>query len=265
MKRKSMKIGLSVFLLLLIFIGCGPKINKAQLDDEAYFEYAKSLFDRGKYLNAITEFTVIVLKFSGSPVVDDAQFYLAESNFKLGDYLIAISEYEKLMNSYPESPYVEEAFYKIGLCYMKLSQRPELDQEYTYQALRYFQNFIEGYSDSKFRKEAEENIFKLRTKLARKQLLGGDIYRKMGIYESAIIYYDILLERYYDTPVAEKALFWKAECQYKLKKYDESMSNFSAFIEKYPESKLVVRAKERISELQTKINKQNMTRAEADK
>lgn len=261
MKVKTMKTGLLLLILLLIFIGCGSKINKAQLDDEAYFEYAKSLYDRGKYLNAITEFTVIVLKFSGSPVVDDAQFYLAESNFKVGDYLIAISEYEKLMNSYPESPYVEEAFYKIGLCYMKLSQRPELDQEYTYQALRYFQNFIEGYSDSKFRKDAEENIFKLRTKLARKQLLGGNIYRKMGLYESAIIYYDILLEKYYDTPVAEEAMFWKAECLYKLKKYDQSISNFSAFIEKYPKSKFVSRAKERITELQEKINRQNMSQA----
>ncbi|MBN2364585.1 MAG: outer membrane protein assembly factor BamD [Calditrichaeota bacterium] len=244
-----------IFLLFMTFtsiniLSCGKKVPKETFTAEKYFEYAKNLFDKEKYLDAITEFTVITLKFSGNPLVDDAQFYLAESHYMNEEYLIAVAEYQKLVNDYPESPYVPEAFYKVGMSFLNLSQRPELDQEYTLKSLRQFQNFIEAYPDSEYRQKAEERILELRSKLARKQLLGANVYRKMGIYDSAIIYYNILLEKYYDTPTAEEALFWKAECQYKLKLYEEALTSFTIFVEKYPESSFVGEAKTRISKIQ---------------
>ncbi|MEJ2635798.1 MAG: outer membrane protein assembly factor BamD [Calditrichia bacterium] len=259
MKNKVLSVTVLFLILSIGLISCSPKVNKKEMDAQTYFEYAKKLFDKGKYLQAITEFNVVVLKFSGSPIVDDAQFYLAESHYKNDEYLIAVAEYQKLVDDYPESPYVEEAFYKMGLSYSELSQRPALDQEYTTKALRQLQNFVEAYPDGKFRPEAEKAIARLRAKLARKQLLGGDVYRKMGIYDSAIIYYDIILDTYYDTPVAENAMFWKAACQYKLNKYDEAISNFSAFLEKYPNSKYADRAKSNITEIQEKLSKLDVT------
>ncbi|HFE63657.1 hypothetical protein B1H10_01070 [candidate division KSB1 bacterium 4484_188] len=255
MKGKLILILLVLDIVFMSIMGCGHKVNRAALDADAYFAYAKKLYDRGKYFEASTEFSIIVLKFSGNPVVDDAQFYLGESHFMNHEYLIAMSEYQKLVDDYPESPYVEEALYKIGLSAYKLSQRPELDQEYTQLALRHFQGFIEAYPKSGLKKEAEKRIFELRSRLAQKQLLGAEVYRKMGVYDSAIIYYDILLEKYYDTPPAEEALFRKGECLMKLKKYDEALTNFSAFISKYPESKYVGDAKDYIGEIQTMVNK----------
>jgi len=245
-------------LIIIIFVGCGSKIKKEILDANEYFEYAKKLYDKGKYLDAITEFTVIVLKFSADPVVDDAQFYLAQSHFKNEEYLIAVAEYQKLITDYPESPYVEQAFYQIGLSYFELSQRYELDQEYTLKALRQFQNLIEAYPEGAYRQNAEERLNDLRKKLARKQLMGGNVYRKMGIYDSAIIYYDILLEKYYDTPSAEEALYWKSVSLYKLKNYEEALTNFTVFLEKYPKSKYSGTVKAKISEIQDrKLNAYN--------
>lgn len=257
MKIANMLIKIITLLLLLLLLsGCGTKVVRADLDADAYFEYAKNLFDRGKYYNAISEFTVITLKFPADPIVDDAQFYLAESHFMYKEYLIAIAEYQKLVQDYPESPYVEEAYYKIGLSYTKLSLRPELDQEYTDQALKHFQNFLEYYPNSKFHDAAEKDLAQLREKMAAKKLKGGDQYRAMGMFDSAIIYYDIILEKFYDTPSAEKALFRKAECQYKLKQFDKALSSYSIFVEKYPKSKRQKKAKARISELQDKVNSQ---------
>jgi outer membrane protein assembly factor BamD len=242
-----------VLLALLLLISCGGKVKKEQLDADSYFEYAKNLFDRGKYLDAITEFTVITLKFSGSPIVDDAQFYLAESHFQNNEYLIAAAEYQKVINDYPESAYVQESFYKIGMSYYELSQRPELDQEYTQKSLRHFQIFIEAYPDSDLRSEADQRLLELRTKMARKQLLGGNVYRKMGIYDSAVIYYNILLEKYYDTSPAEPAMYWKGICLLKLKEYEEALTHFIAFVEKYPKSRFTKDAKSKISDIQDKI------------
>lgn len=252
MDHKFFRVGLVITLLTILLGSCGKKVQKENLSAEAYFEYAKSLFDRKKYVDAITEFTVITLKFSGNPVVDDAQFYLAESHFQNDEFLIAGAEYQKVVNDYPESAFVEEAFYKMGLSYYNLSQRSELDQEYTLKALRQFQNFIEAYPESPLREQGEQRLYELRTKLSRKQLMGGDVYRKMGIYDSAIIYYNILLDKYYDTPQAEPALYWKAECLYRIKEYQEALTNFTALVEKYPKSRYHRAAKGRISEIQDK-------------
>jgi outer membrane protein assembly factor BamD (BamD/ComL family) len=89
--------------------------------------------------------------------------------------------------------------------------------------------------------------------MAKKQLLGGNVYRKMGIYDSAVIYYNILLEKYYDTPPAETAMYWKGICLIKLKEYEEALTNFTAFVEKYPKSKFTKDAKSKISDIQKKI------------
>ena len=99
---KRIRRWLPFLYILLILVSCGSKVKKEELDADQYFEYAKSLLDRGKYLDAITEFTVITLKYSGNPIVDDAQFYLAESHFKNNEYLIAVSEYQKVINDFPE-------------------------------------------------------------------------------------------------------------------------------------------------------------------
>ena len=251
---KQYRIWMPFLGMILLLVSCGKKINKENLTAESYFEYAKNLYDRGKYLDAITEFTVITLKYSGNPIVDDAQFYLAESHFKNEEFLIAVSEYQKVINDYPESVYVQGCFYKIGLSFYNLSQRPELDQEYTLKALRQFQIFIEAYPDSDLRPEADQRLFELRSKMARKQLLGGNVYRKMGIYDSALIYYNILLEKYYDTPSAERAMYWKGFCLYKLKEYEEALTQFTVFVEKYPKSKFRGNAKSKISEIQSKIS-----------
>ncbi len=252
------------FLLSLIFIGCGPRIQKENLSAEEYFEYAKGILDKGKCMQAQTEFTLITLKFSGNPIVDDAQFYLAESHFDCEEYLIAVAEYQKLVNDYPESPYVEKAFYKIGVSFFNLSQRPELDQEYTMKALRQFQNFVEAYPTHEYRNDAEHKLFELRVKLAKKQLLGGNIYRKMGIFDSAVIYYNILLEKYYDTPQAEEAMFFKGECLFKLKKYNQAITNFTAFVEKYPKSKFTTKAKQKITAIQELLAKEDISQSEFD-
>ena len=236
-------------IMLLFFAGCGKRVKTQDLGPDEYFEYAKKKLDDGDYLKASTEFTVIVLKFSGHPIVDDAQYFLAESHFKNKEYLIAISEYQKLVNDYPQSTYAVLGQFKIALSYQKLSLRAALDQGYTVDALRYFQRFVEEYADHELKPEAEKMIDQLNIKLARKKMIAAETYRRMGVCESAVIYHDIILEKYYSTPQASEALYWKGECLYKLKRYGESLSAFTLFVEKFPEHKFKNKARERLAEL----------------
>ena len=241
-------------LILIILYSCSPQVNTENFGPDEYFEYAKKLFDKGKYLKAQTEFTIIVLKYSGDPVVDDAQYYLAESHFKQREFIIAISEYQKLINDYPESPYVPLSQFKRALSYQKMSARAELDQVYTKKAIKEFQNFIEEYPTHELKENAEKYINELREKLARKKMMSATTYRKIGIYDAAIIYYDIILEDYYDTSPAVNALFWKGICYYDLKKYIEARVTFSTFIEKYPNHRYSRKAKKSVEKITKKLS-----------
>ncbi len=236
-------------LALALLAGCGKSVKKKEMGPDAYFEYAKQKFDKGDYLDAVTEFTVITLRYSGDPIVDDAQYYLAESHFKQKEYLIAISEYRKLINDYPQSLYRVLAQFKIGLAYYKLSLRPELDQEYTRQGIRAFQEFLEENPNHELKDKATEYIAKLREKLAKKQMIGATTYRKMGIYDAALIYYDLILEKYYDTSYAPEAHYWKGESLYRLKRYPEALSALTVYVEKYPRHDHVDEAKARIEKI----------------
>lgn len=248
MPRSILKLTILLTLFTLLF-SCGKRVNKQNLTADEYFEYAKKKFDRGRYYDAMTEFNVIVLKFSGNPVVDDAQYYLAESHFKQKEYLIAISEYEKLLKDYPTSPYAVLAQFKVGMSYYNMSLRPELDQEYTRKSIRSFQAFIEEHPDHELRGSADKFISEMREKLAKKKMMAARTYQKMGIYDSAEIYYTIVVEEYYDTPFVAVALYRKGECLYDQKKYVEAQTTFTLFLEKYPKHGLASKAKRRIKKI----------------
>jgi outer membrane protein assembly factor BamD len=250
---------IAVFTLLTLLFSCGKKVNKQNLTADEYFEYAKKTFDKGDYYDAVTEFNIIVLKFSGNPVVDDAQYYLAESHFKQKEYLIAISEYDKLIRDYPTSPYVVLAQFKTGMSYYEMSLRPELDQQYTQKGIRAFQVFIEEHPDHELRENADKFIFELREKLARKKMIAAKTYQKMGECTSAVIYYNIILDEYYDTPQAVKALYLKGECLYELKEYVEAQTAFRTFVEKYPKNKLKRRAERRLKKISEILEKERIS------
>ena len=56
---------------------------------------------------------------------------------------------------------------------------------------------------------AKELQLEMREKLAEKKMIGADTYRKMGIHDSAVIYYDIIINEYYDTSFVPQAMFYK--------------------------------------------------------
>jgi outer membrane protein assembly factor BamD len=227
------------------------------LSAEDQFNKAKKLFDKESYLDAKEEFLSITLKFPGSTLADDAQFYLAECHFKMKEYLIASSEYERLLNQFPNSELIEKAQYQIALSYFKLSPRFSLDQEYTYRAVSEFQRFLEDFPNSELAKDAESKISECRTKLAQKEFKNAEIYRKIGEHKSAIIYYDTVLDNFYDTKFAEESLYWKAESYFELKEYNNAKKNFLELMEKYPGSQFKNKVEERLKTIEKLSSQEN--------
>ena len=256
--KKGTILSAFFFLALFssIFFHCSKQtVNMKEITPEAQFEAAKRLFDKKDYYKAKMQLTVVVLNNPGHSIIEQAQFYLAESHFYLKEYIQAIAEYEKLIRSMPQSPYVDDARYKVGLSYFELSPGYALDQEYTQKAITQFQLFLEEFPDSDVRGEVEKKLQEARNKLAKKEYKTGELYRKMGYWNASALSYQAVISDYYDTKFAEDAYYWMAECHAKLMEWDQAIEDYTALIDKYPNSVWIESAQRKIRSIQQKIEK----------
>jgi outer membrane protein assembly factor BamD len=220
-------------VLSLILAACGGGRLRANLTTEERLAEAMKLFAKRDYFEARTQFRILTLNAPGSAIVDQAQFHLAECHFHMDEFIIASEEYKKLIRLYPQSEYLDDAQFKIGLSYFKLSPKSALDQKYTWQAIEEFQRFMEDYPQSELREQAQSYLVQVRNKLAKKDFDTADLYRKLAYYESALVYFDEVLARFYDTKYAEPALYYKASILFKLEKFDEARDALHLLMDKY--------------------------------
>ena len=235
---------ISVPLLLagLTFAGCGST-EKTQIGTaEERFAHAKQLYDDGDYLEAVSEFTVVTLQFSGSAHASEAQFYLGECRYARGEYLLAAFEYQQLRRNYPASSRSAEAQFKLGLCYYRLSPKIVLDQQYTRKAIDELQTFVEYYPGDAHAVEADSLIHDLNTKLAQKQIQTARLYATLGYVKAALFYFDDVIERYHDTEYGPLAYIEKTQFLIDRKRYADADVVISRFISLYPSNVLRGRA-----------------------
>ncbi len=226
----------AIIALTVLLISCKSSEVQKPLTADERFALGKKKYDDGDYLDAIAEFNIIKLQFSGSSVGDDAQFYLGECHYQEEEYLIAAEEYQTLRRSMPASPLVPMAQYKTAMCYYDLSPRSTLDQTYTKRAVDELQSFIEYNPTHELVHDAEAKIQILNTRLSKKWFDAGKMYMKMDNYKSAAIYFGLVIEKYHDTEFAEPSYMERAKALVARKHYDEAREQIEKFLQKFPES-----------------------------
>ncbi len=227
-----------MLLVALVAVGCAGRGKYKQkdlvLDANFYFDRGMRELQKRDYERAIDEFNTVVESFSGSAVVDSALYYMAESHYKNEDYLTAAYEYERVYTDYPSSKFVAEAQYKKALCYYQESPRANLDQENTRLALDEFNRFVDNFPQNPLVPEAQKRIDELHEKLAYKQYLAAETYRKLKTTESleaAIIYYQYVIDEYPRSVWVDDARYGIGQVHVRRKEYDKAAEVFSQLVE----------------------------------
>ncbi|MFC1561442.1 outer membrane protein assembly factor BamD [candidate division KSB1 bacterium] len=244
-------------LLMFIMVTCSPNVTALRnAPPEEQFAFGKQLFEREDYLNAQIMFDRLARLNIISEYADSTQYYLAESYYLTNEFILAQSEYMRLIQRMPGSPLARDSMFKIGLCFYNMSPRPTLDQEYTESAMRAFVQYLSTFpDDTEYRDEVDRYILELRGKLAEKDFYNAEIYRKMGDYESAVIYYDVVLGEYYDTEVAARALYRKAQALLELERFSDAQEALQIFLRNFPEHELIFEVNEKMLEIKADISK----------
>lgn len=245
---KTIKI-LLIISLSQIFMFCSGAKDLSKLSPEERFLLAKQMFDKRDYMEAISEFESLMIQFSGTEIVDDAQYYLAFSYYKREEYIKSAFEFSKLIRDYPASEYVKDAQFMLAESYYKLSPSYLLDQRFTEKAIEEYQAFIDFFPDDHRKLEAERKIRELNDKLARKIFETGEQYRRMNSIKSALIYYDLLLEKYPDSKYSSEALYIKIKLLIERSRNKEALEEALRYMQRYPDSQYAKEIQKIIEEL----------------
>ena len=201
----------SIILCSLVFCltSCSTKsdIQVSSVEENLLekFNHGKELFDKKKYTRALDDFNEIIMNARGSEIGVLARYYQAESFYELKQFNEAISSYEKFIDYSTDSEKIEFAMFKMCKCYFKLSTSYSRDQTNNDFAFIKLQFFIDQFPNSEYVEESEKLLQKLRLRKARKMYETGRLYLKLKEFDSAIIYFNDVIENYYDTQYSDEA------------------------------------------------------------
>jgi outer membrane protein assembly factor BamD len=217
--------------------GCGarqaPLVN---LTPEQLFERGQAELNDRDWTDAIAAFDQFIIQYATHPRVQEARFRLGEAYFGKKEYITAGNEFNRLATDYPAGPYADDARFKVCESYYRLSPKAQLDQQYTRSAFDHCQSLVAYFPSSEFAPRAQEMMNDLRQKMAEKEFQAGEFYFKRNAYDSAIIYYDVTVRDYADTPQAPRALGRLIEIYNELGYEEEEEATRQRLIKDYPNS-----------------------------
>lgn len=232
MKRRMAGATVAVVLGLL---GCPKELPRDLPADELYRLGVES-HEKRRWDRAIEALQRFLFQDPGHPKADSAQYLIGDAYFGKKRYLTAAAEFLRLAQNRPASPLADDSRYRACESYYKLSPRPELDQEYTEEAIDQCRSVVLLYPQSPYATEATRRIEELTDKLARKYYLAAEYYFKRKAYDSAIVYFEYLLERYQGAAVEPEALLKLYETYMKVGYIQEAEQTRERLVREYPNS-----------------------------
>ncbi len=242
MKFRTIAATAGVFVFSIFLASCTSTQELIVQGAGETFHDGLELLNKKDFLKARAEFDIVVKQYPASTYADSSQFYLAETYYRTEEYLTAAFEFGNVYRNYPSSKLAPDARFKIAQCYAAQSPRVQLDQDNTRKAIEAFQSFIDYYPASPLVANAEQEITSLRNKLALKNLEIAELYTTMGYYRAAIVYYDVILDQYHDSDVADKAALGKVKVLMKRHKDGEARTALEKFYSSFPHSTMMSEA-----------------------
>ena len=199
------------------------------------FELSKKYYFANNYPKAIENLKIISYE-KGVDYADSVQYILADCYFNTKQYILAAYEYQDLVRFTPSSQLVPMARYMVGLSYSNIVPNTALDQNFTNRAITELQVYLEYFPTHEKARDAEKLLLELRNKLAEKEYNTAVLYTKMNRFRSAIIYFNIVLERFHDSSYADLAQLGLIRSYLSMGRNSLAKTEIDKFLIKYPNS-----------------------------
>jgi len=267
---KGMKKNLFVILLATLMLSSCGEYNKIlkSTDYEYKYEAAKNYFAKGQYGRAATLLNELITILKGTDKAEESLYMLGMSYYNQKDYSTAAQTFMTYYNTYPRGTYTELSRFHSGKALYLDSPEPRLDQSGTYLAIRELQMFLEYFPQSLKTTEAQEMVFTLQDKLVRKELYSSKLYYNLGNYLgnnylSCVITAQNALKDYPYTVYREELSILVLRAKYEMavnsieekkdERYRDTIDEYYAFKNEFPESKFNKEAEKIFKESSEKV------------
>ena len=254
-----MKKNILLTLLAASLLSSCGEYNKLlkSTDYEYKYEAAKNYFAKGQYNKAATLLNELVAILKGTDKAEESLYMLGMSYYNQKDYQVAAQTFIQYYNVYPRGTFAELARFHAGKAMYLDTPEPRLDQSGTYSAIQQLQMFMEYFSESSKKEEAQNMIFQLQDKLVMKEYLAAKMYYNLGNYLgnnylSCVITAQNALKDYPYTNMREDISILILRAKYEMAlhsidekrpdRYRETVDEYYAFKNEFPESKYLKEA-----------------------
>lgn len=200
----------------------GFRLNRYS-SNEALYTAAVREFEKKKWGNAVLAFEKLSNDLPARDTLLPRSFwYLAQAHANQREHLLAAQSYTRLFEAFVDDTLADDAAIEAARSYRRLWRKPTLDPTYGELALAAYNTFLGLYAESSpSADEARREITELEQWFATKDYETGMFYvRRYKGYDSAIIYFKNILDRWPHVPRARDAMLRLAE-SYRAIKYRE--------------------------------------------
>jgi len=154
-------------------------------------------FDNKKYSRAVGLLSTVRNECIGELDAPDSLYYFLGLSYMRGRKPEdARMELRTIIEEYPHSEFIERTYYWIAYCSYKAAPIIQRDNRLLRRAEREFSSFVSAYPRSEFIDSARIYLDSIVDKLLQKEMLNAEYYEITDKYESAVIYYQTILEDY---------------------------------------------------------------------
>jgi outer membrane protein assembly factor BamD len=239
MRRILLVMGLGFILgsAGLGLTGCtSHRVTLYQLNADQLLERGMAAYNAHKWSKAIEYLSRFAVVAPTHPRVAEARFDLGQAHYNAHEYITAASEFSRLANDMAQDSLADDAWFGVCRSYDALSPNPQLDQEYTKDAIQNCQTLVQIFPNSPYADSAKHIVRTMTDKLARKVYEGGDWYYRRKALDSAILYFEAVVTKYPDTPAAPESLLRLYQIYQKLSYKEEMASTRDQLLKDYPDS-----------------------------
>ena len=220
-------------LLLIVAAACHPDFQvKNYPTNEKLFKEGLRQFDLHKWDNAIAAFEKLTLDLPArDSLLPRSYWFLATSHEKQGEHLLAAQSYSKLVESFPDDSLADDAALEAARSYWKMWRKPALDPTYGETALATYNTLLGLYPTSPLVPVATKELAELENWFAIKNYEAGLFYFRRKAFDSAILYFKDVLQRWPNSPTAKLTSMKLVEA-YKAIRYHEDASDLCTQLRK---------------------------------
>lgn len=235
---------IAAFFILFLLISCTKKIPPATpFDPEETFKTANELFEKKKYDEARRELHKIRRKETEIKYAPLAQLRIADSYLEEDEPEAAVEEYRRFLEEYPRHRYASYAQYRIAMIYFDMIKDAERGYGAAEKALEEFERLNLFYPRNPYRDEVARRIRKTEDILAEHEFMVGEFYYKKNAHRGALKRFLGLLEKFPGYKKEADVLYRIAASYRRLGDKDRAGEYFNLLITRYPDSEIAEKAK----------------------